>query len=309
MPTSWTILCICIIGISACSGGGSGSDLNLGGSCPNQAVSDTTDTDSDGIADICDPDDDNDGFSDANDLFPLDSSLPGDYSTPESILSQTVVQNALQEAADQGFIIQALEQKEPPALGGYYLEPEEATVFVASDNGDNVGGTRSGAEFRFDVFEDLTVNSAGVNFSNSRANSFSLSQGALLRGSENSYTRYSRSLLRCALNDSDFSVLFVGISSGDIDANTGDIVDRKRIAISVDTSGELTQQCANLIAGGAEVVGGWSASESTRVFKTDPSEFQFMCVDGDSAFAPTEFWVSSDGSNCTCSLEYETVCD
>ncbi len=41
--------------------------------CPSTPNPAQTDTDSGGLGDACDPDDDNDGVSDANDAFPLDS--------------------------------------------------------------------------------------------------------------------------------------------------------------------------------------------------------------------------------------------
>lgn len=319
--------------VAGCSGGGSedpegnstaasgGSDAGASGAGSDTGPSSGTappgggetepDTDADGVADSLDPDDDNDGFSDANDPAPLDASVPGDFSTPEAILADPLVRAALEEAEGQGFAVEALTGAAPRDIGGYYLEPDGETTFVASDNGESVGGTRLGAEFRYDRRDDDTVDSAVVNFDGTEPRSYSLSRGALLRGEGDRYTRYSRSRVTCTVDGADFTVLFVGISTGELDSASGDIVGRRRISISVDTEGELTERCATLVAGGAELVGGWSASESNRVFRVEPSEFRFMCVadDGERAFAPTESWTESDGERCACTTDYTTECE
>ena len=58
----------------------------------------------------------------------------------------------------------------------------------------------------------------------------------------------------------------------------------------------------------AEEVGDWSASRASRIFRAEPNTFEFMCVDYDKAYAPTENWTSSDGSACMCNTNYTTTC-
>ena len=286
----------------------------LAGCSNNSATSDSTspqpgaDTDNDGLIDSDDPDDDNDGFLDSNDTSPLDASIPGNYLTPEDILSQPLIVNAIEQASLQGFSIDALTGTTPPNIAGYYREEEQSTVFVASDNGENIGDTRSGAEFRYDQLADNSINGAVVNFSQTNPTSYSISFNALLRGSGNQFTRYSRSLVTCTANNSNYSVLFVGISSAEVDSVTKDFVNRDRISISVGTAGTPTETCDRSFAGGAEEVGGWSASQASRIFRAEPNTFEFMCVDNDKAYAPTENWTSSDGSDCMCNTDYTTTC-
>jgi len=292
--------------LSGCSSGGDTS-----ASVPSQpidVVDESQDTDNDGIVDAIDTDDDNDGFLDSDDIAPLDQSVPGDFSTPEAILSQPIVQTALEEAAALGFSIESLTGLNPPNISGYYREEENSTVFVATDNGDTVGGTRSGAEFRYDQLDDNSINGAVVNFDQNVPTSYSLSFNSLLRGADTRFTRYSRSRVTCTVNNSEYTVLFVGISTADIDSQTNDFINRDRISISVSTSGTRTESCDNLFAGGAEVVGGWSVSRSSRIFQAQPSEFQYMCVDNTRAFAPTETWTSEDGKSCTCGTDYAISC-
>ncbi len=290
--------------ITACSGDSKTPQANE----PDPVTGDSLDTDGDGTVDTIDTDDDNDGFLDVDDVSPLDQTVPGDFSSPEAILNQTVIRDAIDEASAQGFTIQALTGLAPPDIGGYYHEEERTTVFVATDTGEHVGNTRSGAEFRYDQLADNTINGAVVNYDQGNPTSYSISSNSMLRGTEGHFTRYSRSRVTCTIDQSDFSVLFVGISTAQIDSQTLDFVDRKRISISVGTFGEATEACNDYYAGGAESVGGWSASEAPRIFRTEPSQFQYMCVDDDRAFSPTESWVADDGRSCSCTKDYVTSC-
>lgn len=61
---------------------------------------DQLDTDADSQGDACDSDDD--GFQDVDDPAPLGRSRPGDYSAPEAILNNPIVENALQGAEAAG---------------------------------------------------------------------------------------------------------------------------------------------------------------------------------------------------------------
>jgi hypothetical protein len=63
--------------------------------CPLVDNPGQVDTDSDGLGDACDADDDEDGFSDLDDPAPLDRTSPGDFSSPEVILADARVQAAL----------------------------------------------------------------------------------------------------------------------------------------------------------------------------------------------------------------------
>ena len=305
--------------IVSCGGGSSGTN-DIESPLGHETETDNTsiiipdessteqDTDGDMLPDSVDIDDDNDGFLDDDDPDPLNQSIPGDFSTPQTILGNPIVQSALAQAAAQGFSIETIETENPPLIDGYYIEPENSTVFVATDNGDSIGDTRNGAEFRYDQLDNNTINGAVVNVRQSSPTSYSLSSNALLRGTGNRFTRYSRSRVTCTVDGSNFSVLFVGISTAQLEFSTGDFMDRERISISVATFGEPTQVCNQLIAGGAEVVGGWSASIGPRVRRVQTSELQFMCVDEENAYAPTEVWTSSNGSSCSCTTEYTTSC-
>lgn len=324
LPQWWTLavgVSIIALTVSACSDGGSETPANSPSTVASEGVAPTgpaegeqpiaePDLDGDGVADSLDSDDDNDGFLDVDDSAPRDPNTPGDFSTPEAILDDTLVRNAITEAEAQGFTIDALIGGTPPDLGGYYLEPDDETTFVASDNGESVGGTRLGAEFRYDFRADGRVDGAVVSFDGNEPRAYSFSSNALVRGESERYSRYSRSRLTCTVDGANFSVLFVGISTGRIDANSGDIVGRRRLSVSVATDGTRTERCNQLIAGGAEIVGGWSASESSRVFRVEPTEYRFMCVTNDRlrAFAPTESWTEENGESCTCTTDYSRNC-
>lgn len=298
------VLSIVILGVVACSSGSSNNEGQESGLPDGNLI----DTDRDGVPDATDRDDDNDGFLDADDPAPLDTTVPGDFSTPESILADPAIEQARREAADQGFAVEALLGTSPPDIGGYYLEVENATNFVASDTGEGVGGTRSGAEFRYDQSAANTIDGAVVNFDQARPTSYSLSFDALLRGSADRFTRYSRSRVTCTIDGADNSVLFIGISTASVEPQTGDFVERDRISVSVALFGERTDACDRYF-GGAARIGSWSVSQSPRIFRSEPAEFQYMCVDDDAAYAPTERWASRDGATCSCSVDYETVCE
>jgi hypothetical protein len=286
-----------------------GGDLDGGTySCPS-ATSADADTDDDGEPDPFDADDDGDGFLDADDPLPLDAAVPGNFSTPESILADERVRAALEAAAAKGFPLGMSTARTPPDISGYWLIPDGKGEFVATGNGVDVGGKRIGTELRRRVDDELVSRVVGVSFDGSKETSYTIAAGNIVRGEGSSFTEYSRYKIVCNESGSDFAMFGIGLLSGSVEQATGNLVDVRLLSVTVATTGMLTSACATRFSGDAEQVGGWSLAAIPAVEKRTVAQLEHLCVDGENAYAPTESWTSADGKRCSCGTDYAKVCE
>lgn len=309
--TCMAVFGLTILSLAACSSSDSsspGSDLDPADNCPAVDNPDQLDTDSDGLGDACDTDDDGDGFADADDPAPLDSTIPGDFSTPETILADPRVQSAISQAEQAGVTIRTDTALTPPDLSGYYNRADFLGEFTATDNGTDIGRRLVGSEQRIRQGADNTISAANVSYTVGSPIFFGFSEGTLIRGEDNQFTIYRRSRNTCTEAGSDFEMFVIGITSGEWDPLTGNILNSQTLAVNIDTAGELTTACASRIAGAAENVGGWSVYEYALDEFVEPSSLIYMCVDDDEAYVPTEQWTGSDGLACSCTEEYQISC-
>lgn len=300
---------ILILALAGCSSSSSEPPVApLEDNCPGIDNPDQLDTDADGQGDACDSDDDNDGFQDVDDPAPLDSTKPGDFATPEAILNDAVVQEAIEQARLAGVEVRTDSGLTPPTLSGYYNRADEAGRFTATDNGTEIGRSLVGAESRLDQGAGNSIASAVVSYNAGSPIAFQIAEGSLIRGEGNLFTIYSRGKSTCTEADSDYDLFTVGISSGEWDPVTGNILDTRSLSVTIDVAGELTDACASRITGAAELAGGWSVREYALDQYVEPSSLLYMCVEDDAAYAPTEEWTGSDGMACSCTEDYQISC-
>lgn len=284
-------------------------DLDGGAdSCPS-ATSGDADTDGDGEPDPCDADDDGDGFLDGDDPLPLDAAVPGNFSTPESILADARVRAALEAAAAKGYPLGMSTARTPPDISGYWAIPDGTGEFVATGDGRGVGQKRVGTETRRRVDDELVSQVVGVSFDGPNETSYTIAAGNIVRGEGSSFTEYSRYKIVCNESGSDFAMYGIGLLSGSVEQATGNLVDVRLLSVTVATTGMLTSACESRFSGNTEQVGGWSLAAIPIVEKRTVAQLEHLCVDGENAYAPTEQWMSADGKQCSCGTDYEKVCE
>lgn len=288
---------------------GSGGDATGGpasDNCPDDPSSDQTDTDSDGQGDVCDEDDDQDGFLDDDDPKPLDTDVPGDFSTPEKVLADPRIEAAIAGLHDAGFEFEARLEKDPPDVTGYFRKEDGEGEFVANSGGGDVGVNIVGYETRLRATDDSRLESAELSFTSGSPISFSIVTSQTLRGKGKKYTIYTTFRSVCTEAGSNHVRFGVSIDSGSVDAN-GNLIDTLSLHATVATQGELSSECAARANGLTENENEWSASSVPLQTKVDPSELEFMCVDRDAGYVPTETW-SRSNKDCECTVDYEVAC-
>lgn len=281
--------------------GGTGND-----NCHGDDSNDQTDTDADGQGDVCDEDDDQDGFLDDQDPAPLDTDVPGDFSTPEKVLADPRVEAAIEGLRDAGFEFEPRLEKDAPDITGYFRKEDGEGEFVANSGGGGIGAGIVGYEFRTRLTENSTLESSKISFTSGAPISYSIVTSQTLRGKNKKYTIYTTTRSVCTENGSDHTRFSVAIDSGSVDEN-GNLIDNMSLSATVATQGQLTPECASRANGLTENENEWSASLVPLQSKVAAAELEYMCVDGDAAYVPTERWSEGD-ETCECSLEYEVAC-
>ncbi len=276
--------------------------------CPDDPSEDQTDTDGDGLGNVCDADDDNDGFGDTDDPEPLNIDVPGDFSTPEKVLADPRVMDALAGLSEAGYDMNPHSETDPPDVSGYRRKPSGDGEFVANSGGGGVGQMIVGSESRAELDENGLLNSYDVSFSGTTPTGYSIQRGQIVRGTGNAFTIYKTSRSVCTESGSDFVNYSLGIVTGALEETTSDWVDVLRLSVTIGTSGELTSACASRLNGLVEVEGEWTASAIPRYETVEPTELDFLCVEGNAGYVPTEEWSGADGSACTCTTEYAVEC-
>lgn len=314
--TANTIICVSALALYGC-GSDDDSDASTANqppqsdstdNCPGIDNSSQLDTDGDGQGDVCDNDDDSDGFNDVDDPSPLDNTIPGDFSTADVILTNPTMQNALTAARQAGIIVRTEEGTTPPDLTGYYSLADLSGVFTATSDGTDIGRRLIGTEKRIDQSENNTISVASVDFNNRQPLFFGSGEGSIVRGEGNLFTIYSRGKGTCTEANSNYDIFAVGVTSAELEPDTGNITNTVKISVTVGTDGELSTVCADRIAGAAELIGEWAVSEFPLDLRVSPSSLLYMCVDDDEAYAPTEAWTGSDGLSCSCTENYQINC-
>lgn len=293
------------------SAAGSGAEAGAAPSdnCPESADPDQTDTNHDGQGDVCDPDDDGDGFNDESDPDPKNPAVPGDYSTPEKVLANPKVQDALAALHDAGYDLPTHTETTPPDVSGYLRKESGDGEFIANSGGGGVGQGIVGQETRVDLNDDGTLDSFQVGFSDLEPTSYSIRRGQLLRGTGNDFTIYATSRLVCTEGGADYNTYDLRITSGTLDPATGDWTNTLNLNLTVATQGTLTSACASRANGLTENVDEWTASAVERLPRVQPADLEYMCIEGGAGYAPTETWTGAAGEDCACTTEYAVSCD
>lgn len=113
-----------------------------------------------GIGDVCYDDTDDDGFLDSVDSDAFDRDNPGDFSSPEAILSNVIVQmviDVVRTRVDINFNLGV----NPPLIDGSYRFENCDGRFIATGNTVDEGVCLCGSEWDIQVREDLVVERHG----------------------------------------------------------------------------------------------------------------------------------------------------
>ncbi len=293
-------------GMGAASAGTAGAAPS--DNCPDDPSADQTDTDGDGKGDACDDDDDNDGFIDEDDPSPKDPKVPGDFSTPEKILADPRVTAAIAALKDAGYDLKTHTETSPPDITGYYRKESGSGSFVANSGGGGVGQTIVGLEFHEVQHDDGHLDGYTVAFSGDAATSYSIERSTTIRGTGSEYTTYSTSRGVCTESSSNYTLFAISITSASVEPATGNLLDQLSLGVTIGTLGELTSACAERYNGNVENVGEWTASQVNLQQRVQPSDLEYMCVDADAAYVPTQTWTESGGKACECTSAYAKSC-
>lgn len=265
------------------------------------------DTDGDHLADTCDDDDDGDGFRDADDPAPLDASIPGDFSTVESLLSSPLVKAALDALDLTSFGLRRDLDTMPPDITGYYASPQGGSTEQSSNRSD-LGRARARRETRYDLEPDtLVIDSADVYAPSGSPSSYGIGIGNLFRGVGARFTIYARELFVCTAGGANFTGARISITSGEVGSD-GSLVDLRNLLVTVHTEGALNNACRNLQAGDLESSGGWVANRLPDALRVAPTALELMCIDQDAGYVPTESWTRTGGAHCNCRESYQVTC-
>lgn len=282
--------------------------------CPLMRNTDQLDTDNDGKGNVCDLDDDNDGFLDADDPEPLNVQVPGDFSTPEAIINHSLVKEAINQAKITHHKIETHLEKSPPNLTGYYRVESAHGEFVLTSNNEEIGRRLVGSENRITLKDGHLVDQAKISFAGTMSVSYKFSDGSIIRGKDNSFTIYTRGKNVCTESDSNYTMYMIGIHTATLDTQNGNIIASRELSVNIGTKGKLTQACIDRYTAENEDKGGWSIFTYDLMEKIeDVTTLQYMCVDEDRAYIPTETWLNTGGNSCSCtkiedSSEYEVTC-
>jgi hypothetical protein len=264
------------------------------------------DTDGDGLADVCDDDDDADGFLDADDPDPLDPNNPGNFSTPEAILADARIQAALSAVAAAGIDFPTHTETSPADRSGFYIDDDAVGKSVLTGNGDDVGRSLVGAESWRSQPDPLIQDTVYVNFTGGMPVAFGTSRGSLVRGDGEGTSIYSRSSSVCTESDSSYREFSISVTSTRLDA-TGAPKDVVSLGVTIGVDGTLTSACANRALANTAIEGGWSLVQRPLPRKVAASALSYMCVDGGTAYIPTETW-QRGSQNCECTDQYAVRC-
>jgi hypothetical protein len=255
------------------------------------------DSDGDGLGDDCDPDDDNDGFVDVDDPAPRNRAKPGDFSTPERILRNAKVRQAIVALRKRGYLLPTSTDVSPPVLQGFYVrQPRAGRVFATSDGGA-IAEPFMGAEMYLEGSRD-SVSTLVTRFTPSDLVDVDRAY-ASLRGRGDYYTLYTRESVACPGANSKSSLQTITIESGRVEATSGDRRDAISVSVIVGRSGPRARNCGPRQ---------WWAGSVLRVEKARANELSYLCASDEAAHAPGESWTGRDGGTCSCSNTRQVEC-
>ena len=229
----------------------------------------------------------------------------GTSSSPEKMLENPLVKEALQAAKDHGVSIRTDLGHNPPNLTGYYKNYVGGRI-VVTESSKSVGNNYVASEKRVET-KGERYNEVEVSYANGEAIFYSSAKGSFLRGDGNHFTIYSTYKDTCTETGSNYTRSGIRIESAVRDPQNGAISDRNYVLVLLSFSGELTDACDERIAGGGK--NKWTVGRLPSLNKMEhASDLNYMCVDDNEAYIPTETWRNSDGQSCSCTTDYKVSC-